>query len=216
MKIYKEHEDNVIKDLPDPPGCNDVVNDDYVQEYVNLHRHSEPEIQVQDERQVMTVKEENSSVNHLASMLKHLQAPNIELDYFSGDPLSFSYFLATFEEVVETKIDEQRGRLTRLLKYLRGEPKELVSSCIYLANEVCYTEAKKILVQRYGDSNRILGEYRKQLKAWPKVKPHDTVALWKFQTFAIKYRSASNFDPAMQSTDVIQLRKSRRALLDRQ
>ena len=64
---------------------------------------------------------------------------------------------------------------------------------------------RKILVQRYGDPNRILREYRKQLKALPKVKPHDTLALRKFQTFAIKYRSASNFDPAMQSTDVIQL-----------
>ena len=78
-----------------------------------------------------------------------------------------------------------------------------------MASEVCYSEAKRILVERYGDPNRILGEYRKQLKAWPKVKPNDTAALRKFQTFAIKYRSASRFNTDMQCTDVVQLLHSK-------
>ena len=208
LKIYKDYEEQ-IENLPDPPNCNDVSNDGYVREYVNLHRKSEPKVEVQNTKQIRRTVEEKSSVDQLASMLKHLQAPNIEIDYFSGDPLSFTYFLATFEEVVESKIDEQRGCLTRLLKYLRGEPKDLVSSCIYMASEVCYSEAKRILVERYGDPNRILGEYRKQLKAWPKVKPNDTAALRKFQTFAIKYRSASRFNTDMQCTDVVQLLHSK-------
>ena len=208
LKIYKDYEEQ-IENLPDPPNCNGVSNDGYVREYVNLHRKSQPKVEVQNTKQIRRTVEEKSSVDQLASMLKHLQAPNIEIDYFSGDPLSFTYFLATFEEVVESKIDEQRGCLTRLLKYLRGEPKDLVSSCIYMASEVCYSEAKRILVERYGDPNRILGEYRKQLKAWPKVKPNDTAALRKFQTFAIKYRSASRFNTDMQCTDVVQLLHSK-------
>ena len=143
-------------------------------------------------------------------MIKYLQAPSIEIDSFSGDPLTFAYFIATFEEVVETNIIDQRGRLTRLLKYLRGEPKDLVTNCIYLPPEECYRDAKKILVSRYGDPYRVLGEYRKKLRAWPKVKPYDTVSLRKFQTYAVKFKSAARHDAdTFNSTETVQLLHSK-------
>ena len=40
--------------------------------------------------------------------------------------------MALFCEVVETKIEDLRGRLTRLLKYIVGEAKKLIKHCIQL------------------------------------------------------------------------------------
>ena len=40
--------------------------------------------------------------------------------------------MALFSEVVETKMYYLRGRLTRLIKYTMGEPKELIKYCIWL------------------------------------------------------------------------------------
>ena len=82
-------------------------------------------------------------VDQLADLVTRLQAPDIELDVFTGDPLQFHFFMTTFAEVVETKIHDERGRLTRLLKYLSGEPKDLVSGCIYLSSHDFYKKLRK-------------------------------------------------------------------------
>lgn len=95
----------------------------------------------------------------LADMLNHLQAPQVDIDTFDGNPLDYLYFMATFVEAVEKKVKEPRGCLTRLLKYLVGEPKELISSCIYLPSSTCYQEAKNLLYKQYGDPYRILSNY---------------------------------------------------------
>ena len=40
------------------------------------------------------------------------------------------YLMALFKEVVEIKIDDPRGRLTRLIKCTTGDVKELIKHCI--------------------------------------------------------------------------------------
>ena len=60
----------------------------------------------------------NNFSNTISNLLKLQSAPEISIDTFGGDPLEFKYFMATFEEVIESKIDEARGRLTRLIQYV--------------------------------------------------------------------------------------------------
>ena len=55
----------------------------------------------------------------------HMQAPDLEMDDFDGNPLNFLYFITNFKEVIETKIKDKRGRLTRLIQYLHGEKLKL-------------------------------------------------------------------------------------------
>ena len=56
-------------------------------------------------------------------------SPDIEIDVPIGNPLEFNYFISLFEQVVESKIEDPRGRLTCLIKFTRGEDKELVKHC---------------------------------------------------------------------------------------
>ena len=114
-------------------------------------------------------------------MFQYLQAPEVNIDTFKVDPLEFLYFIASFEEVVERKIKDQKGCLTRLLKYLAEELKDLVSSCIYLPTTECHKEANCLLKQRYGDPYRIVSEYRKSLKQWPKLKANDSSGFRRFR-----------------------------------
>lgn len=53
--------------------------------------------------------------------------PDIETDLFDDKPLEFNYFMSSFEELVERKIEDQRGRVTRLINFKTGEAKEAVS-----------------------------------------------------------------------------------------
>ena len=95
----------------------------------------------------------------MCKLLSQQSAPNVDIDVFDGNPLEFNYFMSIFEEMVESKVVDPRGRLTRLINYTNGEAKELVNHCIQQLTEVCYDNAKNLLVRRYGDPHKILSAY---------------------------------------------------------
>ena len=53
----------------------------------------------------------------MSKLLRQQPAPDVDIDIFSGDPFHYHYFITAFEEVVEKKIDNPRGRLARLIRY---------------------------------------------------------------------------------------------------
>ena len=65
-------------------------------------------------------------------LVNEQSAPEIDTDVFGGNPVEFHYFMAVFDEAVEKKIEDPRGKLTRLIKYTTGEVKEMVKNCIQL------------------------------------------------------------------------------------
>ena len=67
-----------------------------------------------------------------------------------GNPLNFKYFITLFREVVESKIEDSRGKLTCLIKYTTGEAKELIKQCIEQPANKRYENAVNLLYRRYG------------------------------------------------------------------
>ena len=100
----------------------------------------------------------------LYKLLQQQAAPEVDIEYFDGNPLNYHYFMALFSEVVETKIDDPRGRLTRLIKYTMGEPKELIKHCIQLPHDRGYQTAVTLLEKTYGNPHKILSSYRRDVK----------------------------------------------------
>ena len=112
-------------------------------------------------------------------------APEVDIEYFDGNPLNYHYFMALFSEVVETQIDNPRGRLTRLTKYTMGEPKELIKQCIQLPHDCGYQTAVTLLEKTYGNPHEILSSYRREVKDWPQIKFGDAKAFRKFYNFLL-------------------------------
>ena len=77
----------------------------------------------------------------LYKLLQQQAAPEVDTEYFDGNPLNFSLF----SEVEETKINNPRGRLTRLIKYTIGESKELIKDCIQLPHDCGHQTAVTLL-----------------------------------------------------------------------
>ena len=48
-------------------------------------------------------------------MVREQSAPQVDMEPFEGDPFDFTYFMWMFQESVEKKIDDLRGRLIRLI-----------------------------------------------------------------------------------------------------
>ena len=52
------------------------------------------------------------------------------MELFDGNVLNYHHFMALFEEIVESKVEDPRGRLIRLFKFTSGDAKELINHCI--------------------------------------------------------------------------------------
>ena len=143
------------------------------------------------------------------SLMQNLQlqnAPKVDIDSFSGDILEYQYFIATFQEVVERCVLDQRGRLARLIQHTSGEAKELIRHCIHDSAESCYTNAMSLLEKQYGDPHRIAVAYLKQLRQWPTIKANDSGSFRAFNRLLIKltiYKKNCEYLNELDSTDVI-------------
>ena len=62
----------------------------------------------------------------MCKLLNQQNAPELDIDIFDGDPMEIHHFMAIFLKVVERKVDDDQGRLTRLIKFTKGKAKEMV------------------------------------------------------------------------------------------
>ena len=122
-------------------------------------------------------------------VVKQQSAPDVDLDVFDGNPLEYHYFITLFHKLVEKRIEDPRGRLTRLIKYTKGDPKEMIKHCVQQPAAVGYDNAKKLLQQRYRNPYRIMSMYRKEIKAWRLLKNSDGGSFQKFYNFLLKCES---------------------------
>ena len=74
--------------------------------------------------------------------LRQQATPDLEIDIFDGNPMDFHYFMVVFKEVVENKVTDPRGRLTRLIKFTKGEADEIAKNCIQLPSELGFKTVK--------------------------------------------------------------------------
>ena len=105
----------------------------------------------------------------LCNLLKQKSAPDVDLNVFDGNPLEYNNFMTLLHELVEKRIDHPRGRLTRLIRYTKGDPKDMIQHCVQQPPSVGYKNAKKILDQKYGNPYNIMGVYRKEIKSWQQI-----------------------------------------------
>ena len=90
-------------------------------------------------------RNQEAMVVMMSKLLRQQAAPDTDINIFNGDPADYHYFLPVFEEVVENKIDDPRGRLAGLVKNTDGEPKEMIKHCIQQPVSVGYKNARSLL-----------------------------------------------------------------------
>ena len=134
-------------------------------------------------------KNQPDMVTMMSKLLR--QQADVDIDIFTSDPVDYNYFIAVFDEVVEKKIDDPRGRLTRLTKYTDGQPNEMIKHCIQQPAAVGYKNARSLLEEKYGNPHQILAAYHKEIKSWPQIKPANGIAHIKFYIFLLKCGSAT-------------------------
>ena len=68
---------------------------------------------------VSAVAVDESVSKMMWKLLKQQSIPDIVISLFSGNPMEFYYFMAIFNEIVEKKVDDPRGKLTWLIQRMK-------------------------------------------------------------------------------------------------
>ena len=134
----------------------------------------------------------------LPKLVREQSAPQGDIEPFEGNPLDFTYFMSILQESVEKKIDNLRGRLTRLIKCTRAEPRELAKHFINDRADCGYKNATALIQKQYGNQHILLSSYRKEIKLMQPLKPGDVAAFQRLFNFLTKCQTmgaGSKYNP---------------------
>ena len=141
----------------------------------------------------------------MVEMIKLQSAPKPDLEVFDGNPLEYLFFKANFKEVVESVVADQRGRLTRLIKYTTGNAQELIKHLVHTDAYQCYDRAIELLDKEYGNAHLLSCSYLKELRAWNNIAEDDVDGFKKLYRFLLKCRSYKECNrlQELDSTDML-------------
>lgn len=129
-----------------------------------------------------------SKQNDLTRLLIENQAraklPHHEPDVFDGEDITqYPSFILTFERSIEKSCLTSDDKYYFLLKYTRGQAKELVRSCQSPSGEESYRKARQLLGKKFGNEFEIAHKYLMKLQNWEIIKSEDSSAMEKFGMF---------------------------------
>ena len=118
-----------------------------------------------------------------------LTLPQPDLPVFDGDPTQYCDFIRTFENLIELKTSSSSARLYYFVQYTSGQVQELMRSCLSMKEEQGYREARKLLLERYGQPYKIATAFVERISNTSPIKADDGPGL---QRFSILLTSCSN------------------------
>lgn len=125
--------------------------------------------------------------NEITSMLVRQQLtatlPQRDIPIFDGDPMQYLSFMRTFEHCVEERTSSYQDCLYFLEQYTRGQPRELVRSCMHMPSQQGYQRAKGLLMEHFGNEHKIATAYMERVLNWPSIKSEDVQELEDFALF---------------------------------
>ena len=105
--------------------------------------------------------------------------PKPEILTFNGNVLDYCKFIKNFETNVESKVTDNRLRLSYLIQYCAGEAKSCIEDCVLLDSNEGYERARAILRSRYGRTHIIARTCIDKLLNGPQIQTSDVVELSK-------------------------------------
>ena len=91
--------------------------------------------------------------------------------------------MAKFKRVVQRKVEGPLIKLTQITKYTMANVRDLIRYCIQLPPSEWYRQTKYHLDNMYGNRNKKLASYRKEIKIWPKFISHDAKSFHRLSNF---------------------------------
>lgn len=102
---------------------------------------------------------------------------------FSGDPIQFIEWKASFVSLIDRKGISAADKLYYLKKYVGGPVREMLDGIFFRNDNEAYEDAWNKLNQRYGQPFVIQRAFRERLSKWPRIDSKDAEGLRNFSDF---------------------------------
>ncbi|XP_053713046.1 uncharacterized protein LOC128754445 [Synchiropus splendidus] len=197
MKVYEqyEHNDDANKSTKKEqcPDGNVSLSDSvgafhnaYVERRSNPAPKATPLHQAMDTKELCKVMQRPTDMTELLVKNQQLShRPQRDVPLFYGDPLEFRSFLKAIGHAIASRTDSDSDRLYFLKQYTRGDPRDLVRSCLHMPSHRGYREALKLLSDHYGNEIKIASALLEKAFKWPQIKSEDTKGLSNFALFLL-------------------------------
>ena len=161
-----------LADLPEPEVSREVLDS--------------LKIQTNDNR-VSTAKADATDL--LNTQLQRILLPPTEVEKFDGNLVKYKLFIRSFRSRIESRTSDQDELLHYLEQLTVGKPKQIVRSCMFLGDQG-YTEARRLLDQRYGSPHKVVDAYIQRLNDWCKIPPGDVEELDRLTLYLVEIKHA--------------------------
>ena len=147
-----------------------------------------------------TQSEIDLAFNRLANTLQEgFNLPKPEILTFNDNVLDYCKFIKNFETNVESKVTDNRLRLSYLIQYCAGKAKSCIEDCVLLDSNEAHERARAILRSRYGRSHIIARTCIDKLLNGPQIQTSGSVFTNYFQEHSL------SFSPRFVTLNVTQL-----------
>lgn len=134
-----------------------------------------------------TASPARTDVSYLAQAVQDSIAlnrlPMPEPSVFTGDPIQFIEWKASFTSLIDKKNIASADKLHYLKKYVAGPARKTLDGIFYRNDDEAYKDGWNRLNHRYGQPFVIQKAFREKLANWPKVHPRDAEGLRAFADF---------------------------------
>ena len=133
-----------------------------------------------------------SDINLALSLLINLQAQQTQLSSMLisqqktfhlpvKGPLTFS---ATHSNsIIASNVATERDKLFFLEKYTSGKANEAIKGFLATSSDTAYSEARKLLDQRFGNPVVVEEDYKRKLRGWRQISDEDSKGLQELSDF---------------------------------
>ncbi|XP_060596965.1 uncharacterized protein LOC132750912 [Ruditapes philippinarum] len=111
------------------------------------------------------------------SVQESLNLPKPELLTFNGNPSDYGKFICNFETNIESRVNDNRLKLSYLIQFCQGDAKRSIEDCVVLPTEEGFERAKSILESRYGKPHLVARSHVEKLINGNSIRNNDIKGL---------------------------------------
>ncbi|XP_030844157.1 uncharacterized protein LOC100890944 [Strongylocentrotus purpuratus] len=152
---------------PSPKRQNDC------EEWVNAEPKDDPPTMEKINPRAQDIETGNSLAASLVDQMRISHLPPPEPTQFDGSPLQYPTWKRSYDLLIERREINAADKFYYLLKYIKGQPLQLVQGYALLGDTNSYAAAKMALERRYGDPFVLSSAYRDKLDSWPRISNRD-------------------------------------------
>ena len=112
--------------------------------------------------------------------------------------------MTAFDSIIAANVPSEKDKLFFLKKYATRagtEANEAIKGFLATNSDTAYTEARKLLDQRFGNPVVVSEDYKKRLRNWRQINEGDSKGLREFSDFLIRCEEAMKSMKSMSELD---------------